>query len=270
MERPASHPRRAVVLALLIATLGSALPAGAWPAKLAELLGRDARRLVPLSLARLLSEREEEILERSQRFSPELLQRLTGDLSQGRLSEATLAALRVETDTVLAMLQGQEVHEGLLRLGALMRVPADLTDPVLAAGPEGYPPGVVAEYYEMLDARLERIPVVLDGKESLELTREDLPRYWQGQLDRSRIHAPVIRIELFRQGKVVDQRTVHERNPVFGVASMAYSRGVTAIAATWLAVWREANGDLTRQPRQEAIRPRSPRRDRDPRRNDSR
>jgi len=27
---------------------------------------------------------------------------------------------------------------------------------------------------------------------------------------------------------------------VFGVASLSYSRAVTAIAATWLAVWREA------------------------------
>jgi hypothetical protein len=30
------------------------------------------------------------------------------------------------------------------------------------------------------------------------------------------------------------------------VASLSYSRAVTAIAATWLALWRESRGDLTR------------------------
>jgi hypothetical protein len=36
------------------------------------------------------------------------------------------------------------------------------------------------------------------------------------------------------------------------VGSLAYSRAVTAIAATWLAVWRDAQGDVTRMaaPRQ--------------------
>jgi hypothetical protein len=45
---------------------------------------------------------------------------------------------------------------------------------------------------------------------------------------------------------VVDHRTIDYRSPVFGVASLSYSRAVTAIAATWLALWRDSRGDLTR------------------------
>ncbi len=43
---------------------------------------------------------------------------------------------------------------------------------------------------------------------------------------------------------------------MFGVASLSYSRAVTAIAATWLAVWRDARGDLTRPARQRTVTPR--------------
>jgi hypothetical protein len=66
----------------------------------------------------------------------------------------------------------------------------------------------------------------------------------------------VIGAELFTNGRVVDHRRIDYRSPVFGVASLSYSRAVTAIAATWLAVWREARGDLTRTPRALEIHPR--------------
>ena len=54
---------------------------------------------------------------------------------------------------------------------------------------------------------------------------------------------------------MVDHRTLDYRSPVFGVASLSYSRAVTAIAATWLAVWREARGDLTRIPSPATVTP---------------
>jgi hypothetical protein len=79
--------------------------------------------------------------------------------------------------------------------------------------------------------------------------------YWQAVLGRSRIDSPVIRTELFRNGRVVSHRTIDYRSPVFGVGSLSYSRGVTAIAATWLAVWRDVRGDVTRIPRPETVKP---------------
>jgi hypothetical protein len=55
---------------------------------------------------------------------------------------------------------------------------------------------------------------------------------------------------------VVDHRTIDFRSPVFGVASLAYSRAVTGIAATWLALWREARGDVTRRRPPSTVAPR--------------
>ena len=49
--------------------------------------------------------------------------------------------------------------------------------------------------------------------------------------------------ELYKGGRLVDQRRIDHRNPLFGVASLAYSRAVNGIAATWMAVWRESGGE---------------------------
>jgi ribosome modulation factor len=246
--------RGAAVLGLLGLLCGEAM---AWPANLMESLNRDARKLLPKSLARLLARREPQILDEVARFPPQLGQALAEDLSAGRLQPDTLAALDAETAGIVEMLKQQRVGEGLVRLGALLRVPADLSDPVLTAGPEGYPSGVTREYYAFIEASLDKIPVVLSDPPALELSRKQLPDYWQGLLGRSRGQSPVIRIELFQGGRVVDHKSIDYRSPVFGVASLSYSRAVTAIAATWLAVWREARGDLTRRREPRVIVPRT-------------
>jgi len=252
---PGSFTRRlgALLAALL---LGGAVPLAAWPTELSRLIGRDALRMVPRSLAYLLSEREDLLVERSQRLPPTLTRGLAVDLSEGRLSQATLGEISTELEAVVGLLRGHGVSEGLVRLGALQRIPADLSDPVLQAGAAGLPPGVAAEYYALVSAQLDRIPVVLEDPAALELKRTDLAGYWQTLLERSRPQAGVIRTELFRNGRVVDHGRIDFRNPAFGVASMSYSRAVTAIAATWLAVWREAGGDFTRQPVPRVVEPR--------------
>jgi hypothetical protein len=211
-------------------------------------LARDARRLLPGSLAVLMAKHEREILEEAARFPPEVSQALQGDLSAGRIQPATLAALEGRTAEPLGLLREQKVSAAAVKLGALYRVPADLSDPVLSVGAAGYPVGVTREYYAFVEANLSKIPVVMLDRDALRLWPKDLPGYWQAVLDRSRSDSPVIGVELFVRGRLVDHRTLDYRSPVYGVASLAYSRAVNAIAATWLALWRAANGDLTRPP----------------------
>jgi hypothetical protein len=245
--------RRVLLLTGLLGFLAG--EARAWPEDVMKALNRDARRLLPRSLAKLLAERETQVLAELRRFPAPVSQAMAGDLQGGRLSQETAAALDAETSQVVEMLRHQRVTEGLVRLGSLLRIPADLADPVLSAGPEGYPPGVVREYYAFVSTNLAKIPVVLDDPDSLKLGRRELPRYWQGLVDRSRPQSPVLRTELFRNGKVVSYKTIDFRSPVYGVASLSYSRAVTGIAATWLAVWRDARGDLTRPARQRTVAP---------------
>jgi hypothetical protein len=244
--------------ALLAITLLCLVPAAAsgWPTETMTALGRDARRLLPRSLAKLLGEREAQIQNELERFPPDLARALDLDLPTGRLRPETLEGQVHEADRVVEMLRTGEVSPGLVRLGALLRIPADLSDPILAGVPQGWPPGLAHEYYALLDANLDRMPVVLDDARALELGRTDLPRLWQSLLDRSRPQAPVIERELFRDGRVVDHRRLDFHSPAWAVASLAYSRAVTGIAATWLAVWRDARGDTTNEPHPREVSPR--------------
>jgi hypothetical protein len=245
---------------LLLAFLTAAPPwAAAWPAETMTALSRDARKLLPRSLSRLLGEREPQVLDELRRFPPDLSLALGEDLRAGRLRPETLAALQGEADRAVGLLKEGQVSQGLVRLGGLLRIPADLSDPVLAVGPEGWPPGLTREYYALFAANLSRMPVVLDDPTALQLARKDLPALWQSVLDRSRAQAPVLRAELFRDGRVVDHRRLDYRSPAWAVSSLSYSRAVTAGAATWLAVWREARGDTTKTPRAREVRPEPPR-----------
>ena len=243
-------------LAALLALLLPALDAQAWPVSLQQALLRDARRLVPRSLAKLIGDREQEVLEEARRFPVALGQSLAADLSSGRLSPGTLAALEAHTERAVDLLRHQQVTEGVILLGATLRIPADLSDPVLSAGPEGYPSGVTREYYAFIEANLYRLPVTLNDAPALKLEHGDLPEYWSKLVGVSREQAPIIRTELFQRGRVMDHRYVDYRSPVFAVAQLSYSRAVTAIAATWLALWRQARGDLTRQPAPKVVEPR--------------
>jgi hypothetical protein len=220
-----------------------------------EALSRDARRLIPRTLASLMAEREKEIFEEARAFPPELGQALGADLISGQLQPGTVLALDARTAEAVQLFRDRKVSEGVIRLGALLRIPADLSDPVLSAGVEGYPAGVTREYYAFIETNLDKIPVVLDSQTALKLQRKGLGVYWQALLGRSRIDSPVIRTELFQRGRLVDHRTIDFRSPVFGVGSLSYSRAVTAIAATWLAVWREARGDVTRIPKPTSVKP---------------
>ena len=249
------RPGRAFVAAAAALAVLAAVEARAWPSALMESLSRDARRLVPRTLARLMADREKEILEEARAFPVDLAQAMAADLSRGSLSPDTVARLDARAFEVSALLRERKVSDGIVKLGALARIPADLSDPVLSAGPEGYPLGVTREYYTFVSGSLDKIPVVVDNEPALRMPRRSLGPYWQAVLGRSRMDSPVIRTELFRNGRVVSHRTIDYRSPVFGVASLSYSRAVTAIAATWLAVWRDVRGDVTRIPQPETVEP---------------
>jgi hypothetical protein len=248
--------RRALLAAGLLACVTPW--AEAWPAETMTALCRDARKLVPRSLGRLLGEREPEVLDELRRFPPDVTRALARDLPGGRLRPETVAALEAQADRVIALLREGQVSQGVVGLGGLLRIPADLSDPVLAVGPEGWPPGLTREYYALFTANLGRMPVVLDDAEALKLGRKDLPALWQSLLERSRPQVPVIRAELFRDGRVVDHRRLDYRSPAWAVSSLAYSRAVTGTAATWLAVWRAARGDTSRTPRARVVEPAEP------------
>ena len=236
--------RRALLVPLLL--IARVPEASAWPAETMAPLSRDARKLLPRSLSRLLGERESFVLDEAARFPADLSLAVARDLPSGALRPETIELLVAHSDSAYRLLKEGQVTEGLVRLGGLLRIPADLSDPVLAVGPEGWPSGLTREYYALFNANLEKMPVVLDDASALKLTRKQLPALWQSLVERGRPQVGVIRGALFVNGKVVDHRRLDYRSPAWAMASLAYSRAVTGVAATWLAVWREAGGDETK------------------------
>jgi hypothetical protein len=251
---PRKFMKGTAALTLLLVSMASV--AGAWPSEAVLAMIRDARRLVPQSLSRLIADRESLILADAQRFPEPLARAVAQDVLSGGFQPETLAALEAHAAGAVDLLRHQQVSEGVIRLGSTLRIPADLTDPALSGGAEGYPAGVVREYYAFLGANLDKIPVVLDDPQALKLASRDLPAYWEGLLHRSQGQAGIIRSELFQKGRLVDHRVLDYRSPLFSVASLSYSRAVTAIAATWLALWRQARGDVTRMRPPREIEPR--------------
>ena len=226
--------------------------AAAWPAAIMESLARDARRLVPRTPGPAHGRAREGDLRGGARLAAGARRRPSAaDLPTGRLRPETIAALEAQADEALALLRERRVERRRDReLGALLRIAADLSDPVLTGGPEGYPPGVTREYYAFVAGEPRQDPGRARRPARARAARAaTCRRYWQALLGRSRVQSPVIRTELFRSGRVVDHRT--HRLPLARSSASprsSYSRAVTAIAATWLAVWREARGDLTRTP----------------------
>ncbi len=269
---------RGALLAVGLVALAAA-QAGAWPAETMTALTRDARRLLPRSLSQLLGVREAQVQQQMARLPPALSQGIARDLRAGRLTPETIAAVDAEVADAVQLLRERRVSEGLVRLGGLARVTADLSDPVLAVGPEGWPRGLPREYYALFAANVARMPVVLDysllcpsdpaaspraagcsasappGLDAFELKRARLPVIWQSLLERGREQVPTIREELVREGRVVSHEQLDFRSPAWAAASVAYSRAVTATAITWLAAWREAHGDVTRMATPRVVAP---------------
>jgi hypothetical protein len=201
-------------------------------------------RRAPLVLLLLIAS-ESFVIDEAARFPADLSLAVARDLPTGSLRPETIQMLVAHTDGAYRLLKEGQVSEGLVRLGGLLRIPTDLSDPVLAVGPEGWPSGLTREYYALFNANLAKMPVVLDDESALKLSRRQLPALWQSLVERGRPQVGVIRGALFVNGRVVDHRRLDYRSPAWAVASLAYSRAVTGVAATWLAVWREAGGDGT-------------------------
>jgi hypothetical protein len=257
MKPAGSFIRYALSAATAAGALALPTQAEAWPAAVSASIARDARRLLPRGLAMAMARRDELIRAELGRLPEGLSHAVAIDILDGHLEVETVSAAQPTIDEVLGLFKKRKVGDGLVKMGGLARLAIDFSDPALAAE-ERLPAGVREEYYLFVQANLAKFPLVLGDPGALELTRADLGSYWQRLLDESRADTAIIRAEMLRDGRVVDHRAIDYRSPVFAVASLSYSRAVTAVAGSWLAVWRAARGDLSARPRPIELIPGAP------------
>lgn len=251
--------RSSIAIALLAVFLGGG-PVSAWPAELARAIARDARRLVPRSLADILAAQETEVVADARATQMPALPLLYGDLPRGRVSPVTRKAIGGELTARVAAFRGDSFREGVIGLGSVYRLAVDLADPALGAslGTDARAAAIRREFYLFVSANRDKIPLVVAPQDALRQRLEAIPAFLADVAAATPAQSTRLREEGLEDGRVVSHDEIDFRSPIFAVASTAYSRSVTAVAATWIAVWRAAGGDMTRQKAPQTVSPRLP------------
>jgi|CXWL01.1.fsa_nt_gi hypothetical protein len=248
---------RSIACALLALALGP-LRAEAWPADLSERIARDALRLLPRSLAEAFLANEVEIFANARISGMPALPLLYQDVQKGRLGEPSQTALAQEFAERVKALQGRDFRAAVIALGVTYRLAVDLADPAVGAGlgDDVKARAIRREFYAFVTANLDKIPVVVVAPESMRLALPQVPAFLDAVVARTPAQGARLREEGQEAGRVLAAREIDFRSPVFAVASTAYSRSVSAVAATWIAIWRSAGGDMQRTPSPRLIKPR--------------
>ena len=245
------------LLSLVFLLLGAGR-VGAWPADLSQRIAKDALKLVPRSLADILIANEKEMFADARTSTMPSLALVYADLPRGRLAAPTRVALREEVEARVRALQGPEFRGSVIALGATYRLAVDLADPAisLGIGSDVRARAIRREFYLFVAANRDKIPLVVVQPESLRLKLDALPAFLADAAARTADQAALLRAEGQEGGRVLSASEIDFRSPVFAVASIAYSRSVSAVAATWIAIWRSAGGDMLRQQAPQTITPR--------------
>jgi hypothetical protein len=232
--------------------------AEAWPADLSQRIARDALVLVPQSLAELVRANQEEIFADARSAKIPALSLVYLDLPRGRIGAPTQAALAQEFAERVKALHGSNFRAAIIALGATYRLAVDLADPALGAGlgADVQAKAIRREFYLFTTSNLDKIPVVLVEPDSMRMKLEALPAFLASVAAKTPGQTERLREEAIEDGRVAAAAEIDFRSPVFAVASTAYSRSVSAVAATWIAIWRNAGGDMRRQKPPRVVTPR--------------
>jgi len=245
-------------LALALVACALAPRADAWPADLSQRIARDALKLAPRSLVELFLENEAEIFADARSTKMPALDLVYRDLAKGGLGEDTREALNREFAERAKALQGKDFRGAVIALGATYRLAVDLADPAVGSGlgTDARGRAIRREFYSFVTTNVEKIPVVVVRPESMRLPLQGLPGFLDEVATRTPPQTLMLREEAQEAGRVLRAAEIDFRSPVFAVGSTAYSRSVSAVAATWIAIWRSAGGDMGRQKPARILQPR--------------
>jgi hypothetical protein len=247
MTRPLS--RAAVAAGTLVLLLAAAPPAAAWTPRFHQEVAVQGARLMPASLQRLLAQHASRLKEGAVaplRLGADEGLYLHAGGSYGSLDRTVL----VQAQRILDLLQGQSSMDVVAyEMGVLSHLVALAESPLHVAGDDPREPQWAPRFEHFAESRLPRYRVVFDGYLSPALERDDIRGFVGGIADRSRRHYPLIaRSYLTEKGGVAANTSFDDRHPVFGIASLAYSRSIADTAKVWLYLWIKAGGDTTNLP----------------------
>ena len=219
-------------------------PAAAWTDATRRKMLDDAVKMTPPALATILERYRTDLVHGMtdplrDESGQDHRQRPTG--SYGRAAEM-IAKHSEQAVTIIG--QPGRLRLAVYTLGTAAHYVADVNFPLnCGAGPVG-DPVFYADYARYVEKMMKLYPVVLDRKDSPELSKNRLADFGRAAALRSSQYVEAIRPAYTADGKPVSRAAFDEKSIPFGVASLSYSQAVNDIARLWVLLWRRAGGDV--------------------------
>lgn len=233
-------------LALNLLTFLAPIDAGAWPAEAYRGMVYDALALMPPSLGRVLSRRDEALLSGVSTLEGETASLIARDGIRGEISRELVEDVEKRIDRVVRMVDDHRpFRETALELGRLLRIAADLSDPTVVGAGSPELRRVAPEYIRFVGLHLARIPLVHDGTLPSPVSGASVERILGRVAARTSAAIVPLSEAFWKDGQVVPATSFDFRSVPYAETSLSYSRGVTAASYLWLSAWTKANGDFT-------------------------
>ena len=234
-------PGQCVGLALAFLLLGGS-PAQAWRPETRTRMVDEAVRLMPASL-RLALERHREALHHG------ALKPMTeedGPAHRPPWYEGTLDSQVAASagSLVKAVDEAAPFQEVARIFGELAHYVADAGFPPAASGKTGR--ARYDDFAGFCESRMERLALVFYGHEDLDL--DGFRAFALRILNRARAEDTELARAYAAAGEPPHPVAFDDRSVPFAIASLSYSRSITDIVRAWLAVWKQAGGDMGRTP----------------------
>lgn len=231
------------------AALALSAPAFGWSPRFHEEVAVQSARLMPLSLQQVLAQHVTRLKEGAkaplEMGAHESLYLHAGG-TYGTLDRSVLA----QSQRVLDLLESQSSFDVIAyEMGVLSHLVALAESPAHVAADDPREAQWAPRFEQFAESKIGRYRVVFDGYLTPPLQRDDIRGFVDAIAARSRKHYTLLAgAYVADDGSIRSNRSFSERDPLYGVASLAYSRSIADTAKLWLYLWIKADGDTTELP----------------------
>ncbi len=234
------------LLALLLLVFVAPPEMQAWPAEVYRGMVYDALALMPPSLGRVLSRRDEYLLSGVTTLEGETASLIARDGLRGQVSRDLIQDVERRIERVVRMVgEHRPFRETAVELGRLLRIAADLSDPTVVGAGSPELRRVAPEYSRFVGLHLTRIPLVHDRSLPSPVAGATVEGILGRVAERTSLSIVPLSNAFWKDGEVVPATSFDFRSVPFAETSLSYSRGVTAASYLWLSAWTKAHGDFT-------------------------
>lgn len=247
---PSGARRPSAPALLLFASFGFAVlhpePAAAWPAEAYRYMVYDVLRMLPPSLGRVLLRRDETVLRGAASLEGETASLLARDGRRGTVSDELVNEVERRIERIVESIsEHRPFSEISAEMGKLLRIAADLSDPVVMGSGRPELRRIAGEYIRFTEMHLTEFPLVHDEGLPSPLDGTDVSLLLAEVASATNASVEPLARAFWNEGAIVPASAFDFRSVPFAKTSLGYSRAVTAASYLWLAAWSRANGDFT-------------------------